>query len=171
VKARLFFALWPDGLAAGGLAALARELAALSGGKPVPVPKIHLTLAFLGDLEEARIADAMRAAEAGSWPAFEMSLDSVGSFRGARVAWAGCEKTPAALASLQSGLARLLADSGFAPDSRPYTPHVTLARKITRPVQPAAVDAIRWRATRIALVRSELGKGSYATLGTWPLTD
>ena len=167
--ARLFFALWPDAPAVESLAGLALELATLSGGKPVPAAKIHLTLAFLGDVEEARVADAMVAPEGASWRGFAMSLDSVGSFRGARVAWAGCRKTPAALADLQSGLARALAGMGFALDERPYTPHVTLARKITRPISPGAIEAIGWRATELALVRSELGKGSYATLKAWPL--
>ena len=167
--ARLFFALWPDGPAVEALAALARDLATASGGKPVPPAKIHLTLAFLGDVDEQRVGEAIRAPEGERAPAFEMSLDSVGSFRGARVAWAGCRKVPAALADLQSGLAGALASLGFALDERPYTPHVTLARKIVRPIPPGPAGAIRWRATQLALVRSELGKGSYTTLKAWPL--
>lgn len=170
MTARLFFALWPDAGAAKALSGLAQELAALSGGKPVPPAKIHLTIAFLGDVPDDRIAQAMQAAAGRRWPGFAMELDTIGSFKGARVAWAGCRKPAPRLIELQSGLARDLAMLGFAPDDRPYSPHVTLARKISRPLAPAATKPIGWPATQLALVRSELGRGDYTTLAAWPLS-
>ena len=166
---RLFFALWPDAPAAAALAQLARELAAASGGKAVPAAKIHLTLAFLGDVDEQRLALAMQAPSDLACAAFAMQLDEVGSFRGARVAWAGCREPGRGLIELQAGLSRRLAERGFAPDERPYKPHVTLARKIGRPVAPAPIAQIQWRAREIALVRTELGKGTYTTLAGWNL--
>jgi 2'-5' RNA ligase len=166
---RLFFALWPDAPAAAALAERARELALRCGGKPVPQDKIHLTLAFLGDLDAGRLPDAMRAPGGLELAGFDMVLDQVGSFRGARVAWAGCRETAHGLADLQSGLVRHLAAAGFPPDERPYAAHVTLARKIALPVARSAMPEIRWRARELALVRSELGKGSYSTLAAWKL--
>jgi 2'-5' RNA ligase len=166
---RLFFALWPDAPAAAALATLAKELAARSGGTSVPPAKIHLTLAFLGDVAGDRMEAAMRAPEGARWRGFDMVLDTVGSFRGARVAWAGCRERAAELVELQSGLAGRLAEGGFALDDRPYTPHVTLARKIARPIRPGGTTPIAWHATELALVRSETGKGTYATLASWPL--
>ena len=167
---RLFFALWPDAQAAAALAAMARELALRCGGKPVPQDKIHLTLVFLGDLDEDRLEDAMRAPSGLELAGFGVTLDQVGSFAGARVGWAGCRQPAPGLAGLQSGLARRLAERGFAPDERPYTPHVTLARKIARPIPRSPVPEIGWRARELALVRSDLGKGSYTTLAGWDLT-
>ena len=55
---RLFFAAWPDAVAAAELARVAEALAGLAQGKPVPPEKIHLTLAFLGEID----AGAQRSA-------------------------------------------------------------------------------------------------------------
>jgi 2'-5' RNA ligase len=166
---RLFFALWPDEPAAARLAALSRELATLSGGRPVAVAKIHLTLAFLGDVEDSALEPARRAVEGSRHPPFEVALDQVGSFKGARVAWAGCAEPSRGLVDLQSELDSRLRRAGFALDERPYTPHVTLARKVTRAMGRTPTEPIRWRARSFALVRSELGRGSYATLEEWAL--
>jgi len=166
---RLFFALWPDAPARDALAVLAQELASRSGGKAVPPAKIHLTIAFLGDLGEDRLDAAIDAAQGGSWKSFEVTLDQVGSFRGARVGWAGCEEPGSGLIDLQSGLAMRLVEAGFVLDDRPYAAHVTLARKIARPVPRSPGKPITWRARALSLVRSDLGKGSYTTLAEWPL--
>ena len=166
---RLFFALWPDAAAAAELAALGTKMAILAGGKPVPQAKIHLTLAFLGDVDDGALEIARRAPDGMEHAAFDMVVDQVGSFRGARVAWAGCREPARELVMLQADLADRVRSLGFALDERPYTPHVTLARKITRPVGRRPDGPIRWRAGAVALVRSELGKGSYATLEEWVL--
>ena len=166
---RLFFALWPDAAAAARLAEAAARLAVLAGGKPVPKSKIHLTLAFLGDLDESRLSPAMQSAEGLDHASFDVSLDQWGSFRGARVAWAGCRKTPPALLNLQADLAERLRKAGFVLEERAYTPHVTLARKVTRAIGRQDAEPVSWMATEVALVRSQLGKGSYETLKTWEL--
>ena len=166
---RLFFALWPDEPAAQKLAALGAELAVLAGGKPVPRQKIHLTLAFLGDVEQSALATAMQAADAFGAAPFGVALDQVGSFRGARVAWAGCGEPSPGLVGLQTGLAHRLHALGFALDERPYTAHVTLARKVRIAVGRRPIEPISWQAAEFALVCSELGKGSYTTLAGWKL--
>ena len=166
---RLFFALWPDAAAAEELAALSQELAMLAGGRPVAAAKIHLTLAFLGDLEESAPDAARRAVDGLSHPRFEVALDQVGSFKGARVAWTGFREPSRGLVDLQSDLEARLRAAGFALDERPYTPHVTLARKATRAIARKAAEPIRWQARSFALVKSELGRGSYATLEEWDL--
>jgi 2'-5' RNA ligase len=162
--ARLFFASWPDEAARARLAPLAAELATLASGKAVPIEKVHLTLAFLGEVDAARIERALEAARRVRLAPFTFALDRVGSFRGARVAWAGCEMAPEPLAALASELARSLAASGFALEDRPYAPHATLARRIARPVTAAAIAPIAWPVAGFSLVRSETGTGRYAVL-------
>ena len=166
---RLFFALWPDAAAASRLAEAAQALALLSGGKPVPPAKIHLTLAFLGDVDEARLGAALDCGEGLDHAGFEVVLDQWGAFRGARVAWAGCRKTSPALVRLQADLADRLRRADFVLEDRAFTPHVTLARKVTRPIGRQDAEAVSWTAREVALVRSELGKGSYSTLSSWRL--
>jgi 2'-5' RNA ligase len=166
---RLFFATWPDSTAATALADLAHRLAERTGGKAVPVAKIHLTLAFLGDVDEGRLEAAVSAAAGLRCGSFELLLDEVGSFRGARVAWAGCSQPAQELIELQSRLSEALRAKGFVPEERPFAPHLTLVRKVARPIGRQATPPIRWGARELTLVRSELGKGSYSTLARWDL--
>ena len=164
---RLFFALWPDPPATAALAAAAGELATLAGGKAVPAAKIHLTLAFLGDVDDDRLEAIRSAASRLRCKAFDVALDQAGSFRGARVAWVGSRQPARGLIELHAALAGELASCGFPPDERPYTPHATVARKTSRQVGRRPIAPIEWRARELSLVKSELGKGSYDTLARW----
>jgi 2'-5' RNA ligase len=167
--ARHFFALWPDEDAAQSLAALSQSIAAQVEGTPVPRDRIHLTLAFLGELAPARAEEAMRAAEAARSRPFEMVLDQVGSFRAARVAWAGCSHAAPGLKALQTRLAKALRSHDFALEERPFAAHVTLARKISRAPARAAMPPIAWQARDYTLVRSEAGTGRYTVIKAWRL--
>jgi 2'-5' RNA ligase len=167
--ARLFFALWPDEDAAQHLAELSGSVAARLEGRPVPRDRIHLTLAFLGELAPARAEEAMRAAEAARSSAFDLVLDQVGSFRAARVAWAGCGRPPAGLKTLQTRLAKALGSRDFLLEERPFAAHVTLARKISRALPREPMPPIVWRAWEYTLVRSEAGTGRYTVIKTWKL--
>lgn len=163
--ARHFFALWPDPAAATALAALARDLAERSGGKPVPREKIHLTLAFLGAIEPDAVERARDVAATIGAADFEVGLDRTGSFRGARVGWAGCESPAPGLIELADRLGRSLKDAGFVLEDRAFTPHVTLARRIRTAVPRTPIQPIGWRAQSFALVRSEAGR--YESVGSW----
>jgi 2'-5' RNA ligase len=166
---RLFFALWPDASAAQALETVGRELAARSAGKPVPMAKIHLTLAFLGEVVPGRVDDAMAAGAAIRSPPLDVSLDTIGWFRGARVAWVGSSSLDPGLAGLQARLGEALGAREFTLDTRPFAAHVTVARKVARPVARASIAAIGWRARKLSLVRSETGTGKYETLAGWEL--
>jgi len=166
---RLFFALWPDAEAARTLGTLALALADVAGGKPVPREKIHLTLAFLGEVADDRVAEATAAGAETRTKSFRLPLDEVGSFRRAGVGWIGCRSTPPRLAALQSTLALALAARGFPPDERPFAPHVTLVRGIVKPVPRAPATLIAWRVSELTLVRSETGSGRYVVMERWTL--
>jgi 2'-5' RNA ligase len=167
--ARLFFALWPDEAAARRLAELSGSLAARSAGKPVPLEKVHLTLAFLGELAPVRAEAARQAAAQVRSRAFALELDEVGSFRSARVAWAGCVHPPPALEALQRGLAAALRSRDFVLEERPFAAHVTLARKTGKAIARAPMAPIVWQAREFTLVRSETGTGRYVVTEAWPL--
>lgn len=167
--ARLFFALWPDEDAARALAGLSESLAARAEGKPVPPEKIHLTLAFLGEVAPVRADAARRAAATVRTRAFELVLDQVGSFRSARVAWAGCAHAPPGLAALQGFLATALRERDFVLEERPFAPHLTLVRKAAKAIARAPLPPIVWPARELTLVRSETGTGRYMVTDTWPL--
>ena len=116
---------------------VARRCAALRERLPrarwVDLEIIHLTLLFLGYVEDAEVpALSARLREAfAKHPSLDFRLTGAGTFpprRPARVAWLGME-APEALAALQKDVTEAaVAALGFEPEYRPYHPHVTLAR-------------------------------------------
>lgn len=164
---RLFFAIWPDDAARAALAELAGQIVEVAGGRATPAQSIHLTLEFLGAVEPERAALLQRIAAEVRGRRFRIRLDRVGSFRRARVGWAGSEKPPRQLVALQAQLNARLRENGFALEEREYSPHATLARKIERPLPRARIDAIEWPVGEFALVVSAAGR--YTTLASWPL--
>jgi len=168
---RIFFAIEPAEDALRSLAAHAALLARQGGGRPMPADKIHLTLAFLGEVEDSRIPEAEDAAAAAVGAAFTLVLDRLGAFRRAGVAWAGASMPDPALLRLQGTLAAHLVARGFELEPRPFAPHVTLVRKVDRAPREAAFEAVSWRVTDFALVRSNLATGRYETLRRWALGE
>lgn len=110
------------------------RLAGLAGGFPggrrVAAENLHLTLAFIGQVPSARLADIDEALAEVRGAPFDLSLDGVGHFgtaRKVRVLWAGVETNPA-LAALQARVCKALRALRLDMEARAYSPHVTLAR-------------------------------------------
>lgn len=169
--ARLFFALWPDAGAREALAAQGARIAASAGGRAVSAAKLHLTLAFLGEVAAERSGAARDAAGEVEAHAFRLELDEIGSFRRSGVAWAGCRSAPPGLVELQADLAGRLAQRGFAGEARAYAPHLTLVRRIAGPVSREPIAPVSWRVTAYSLVETLPAGGGYATLAEWRLRD
>src|SRR3970040_1457372 len=99
-------------------------------GKP---ENLHLTLKFLGQVEETRleaIAEAVASAARGCGP-FRFVLGGLGAFpqpRAARVVWVGVPEGADSLAGLQARLEAELEPLGFPREERPFTAHLTLGR-------------------------------------------
>ena len=94
---------------------------------------IHLTLKFLGTVAVDRIGEITRAMEeaARGISPFHLEVKELGVFpnlRRVQVAWVGVSGEVDKLSQLQQRIESNLADLGFAPESRPFTPHLTLAR-------------------------------------------
>lgn len=167
---RLFFALWPDSATRAAVGALARDVAREAGGRAVAADNVHLTLAFLGE-QRAEIVPKLCASAAGlAFSAFRLLLDEVGCWRNTGIAWLGASETPAELGVLQSGLARTLAGLGIALDPRPFSPHLTLARRIATKVQRRLPQPVVWNVVSFALVASELDRSGsrYRVVDVWP---
>jgi len=94
---------------------------------------IHLTLKFLGSIAVDRISEIIGVMEeaAQGIPPFHLEVKDLGVFpnlRRVQVAWVGIRGEVDKLSQLQQNLESNLARLGFAPESRPFTPHLTLAR-------------------------------------------
>ena len=144
---RLFLALWPDPPVRDALAEVARSLAGLACGKPVPAEKIHLTLAFLGEVAPERLDAVRDVARSVRGAPFKLVLDALGSFRKARVAWVESSRLPAELVRLQSDL-----EAGLR------------ARAISR-----SRSGLSPPAGEYVLARSETGTGRDSILEGWSL--
>nr|VFK44293.1 MAG: 2'-5' RNA ligase [Candidatus Kentron sp. TC]VFK63204.1 MAG: 2'-5' RNA ligase [Candidatus Kentron sp. TC] len=166
---RLFFALWPTEPIRQALAEIARSV--VCRGNPVSARNFHVTLAFLGPVD-ARRRDCMErmAAEVEAEP-FVLRLNRMGCFSRAGIAWSGASRTPQGLISLVEGLHGRLAECGFIPEKRPFTPHVTLFRKAR--VESGSHKAVEWAVDGFCLVESStLPTGArYRVLRRWPLRD
>lgn len=101
--------------------------------KWVDPDSIHLTLKFLGNIAIDRTDEITRAMEEASQtvPPFYLEVKGMGVFpnlKRVQVAWVGLSGEVAKLGVLQQRLESNLAVLGFAPESRPFTSHLTLAR-------------------------------------------
>ncbi len=161
---------------------LALRRAALPGARWIEPGDYHITLRFLGDIDET-VAEAVHdgLVEARARPPLDLVLDGLGVFGGAkpRALLADVAADPA-LTELQAEHERLARDAGAAPDTRRFTPHVTLAR-LNRQADAFAVaryltesggfPPLRFTATRVALfsARASTGGGPYLIEAAYPL--
>lgn len=131
-------------------AALTRVEARLARAAPslrwTDAAKLHLTLAFLGELDDAQVQTAITAAQsaAARTRPFRVALAGTGYF-GARwaprVVWAGVGGETRVLLAAQARLADELAARGFPREGRAFAPHLTLAR-IKQPLAPAELERL-----------------------------
>ena len=153
-KLRLFFALVPDAATQASLGVLARDVAVRAGGRAIVDANIHLTLAFVGDVEPDRIDVLREIVTALPREAFALSLDCIGTFRKSEIAWVAPSTVPAALPELQSSLAAALAKNDFPVEERPFHAHVTLARRCARHIAGTRPTPVEWRVERVTLMAS-----------------
>ena len=166
---RLFFALWPDDEVRARLERRSRELHALWGGRPTRPENLHVTLAFLGKVDEARVAEVERAAGEVAPRAVSLVLDQPGYWKHNRIAWAGASVVPPTLEALVSELRGALAKSRIDFDAKPFASHVTLLRGAREPRAMPALAPVEWRLAGFALVQSvTLPRGSrYEIRKSW----
>lgn len=117
--------------------ALKLRLSLLCVGVPearwVDPGNFHVTLRFIGEVDEGLASDIDAALLRLSSPRFSLALAGVGQF-GTRMLWVGVEKSQPLLqlhGKVESALQRM----GLPPETRRFTPHVSLAR-LRQPLGP-----------------------------------
>jgi 2'-5' RNA ligase len=149
-KHRLFLALWPDHTEREAMAAAARRLFPLSG-RPVAAADMHVTLAFIGSVDAARVARFLELER--TLPAIPILFDALEHWAKPRVLVAAASQTPAALQHAVDELWQRLDRLGIARETRPFRPHVTLARDV-RQARNAAWSPVCWQARSVRLIES-----------------
>lgn len=165
-NSRLFFALPLPGALRQRLASWRSGLALT--GRAVAPDDLHLTLVFLGNQPSSNLALLTGIAAGLRGRPFTLCLDQLRCRRGGLLLTP--RQVPDELLALQQGLLLALSQAGVATDTRPYHPHLTLARHSRLPEKSEA-RAFTWRVTRFALLvsRQQTTGHDYQVLGEWLL--
>ncbi len=150
-------------------------------GRVVPAENWHLTLRFLGDTSVAareRLLEELRTATLGS--PFALEFGRCGAFpRPARasVLWLGVAQGEAPLRALAAEVEDAVGRAGWTPETRPFSPHLTVSRMQPPQDVRALLERIppfpaRLAVEEVVLYRSHPGRGPvrYEPLDRFPLT-
>jgi 2'-5' RNA ligase len=101
----------------------------IPGARWSPAENLHLTLRFIGEVDEPTANDIDQVLSGINDKPFELSLKGVGEFGGRdpHAVWAGVAPN-AALQHLVAKIESALQRMGLPAETRKYAPHVTLAR-------------------------------------------
>ncbi len=115
------------------------------------IDNLHLTLQFLGYIEEAVVEKIKAALQtvAGQHRPFELSVHGAGAFPNEnrpRVIWVGCDDAEGGLKALAQAVQTAMEPLGFEPEHREFSAHLTLGRvKFPRPdvALTRAIDSLK----------------------------
>jgi RNA 2',3'-cyclic 3'-phosphodiesterase len=178
LKNRLFFAVFPEALAAARSRDVAQRLRDQHGlrGRPLAQSHLHVSLHGVGEypgIPSGVVADACAAAATVSVEAFSISFDHAGSLatkRGLLPLVLRAEAPPAALFGLRLRLGDALARKGLpCGRARSFTPHMTLLYDL-RHIETCAIEPVTWIVRELVLVHSRHGETRHIWLGRWPLS-
>jgi 2'-5' RNA ligase len=155
---RIFFAAWPPRATAHALGAWAREAERETGGKATAADKIHLTLAFLGEADPRRAANAARRVQGAR---HALPIEQAQYWPHNKIVWVGPREAPAVLTRLVEQLRLELYKAEFILERRPFAAHISLLRNARAPRTLPALPRLAWPVDEFVLVRSSISqKGS-----------
>lgn len=157
---RLFIGLWPE-------SALRRQIhqyqlsllqlySELSTARIIPEANLHLTLCFLGDVESQNIPALVGALGNLEQDSFELRLQGLGYFKGARILWQGLAAPGPPLMQLQKAVTEVVQKllptiSG----GENFIPHVSLFKSDIDISEAEAGGAMTWPIQSFALIESK----------------
>ena len=129
---------------------------------------LHITLAFLDECDIKKAAAAKSAMDFVCFEPFDIRIERIGRFGGGQgesTWWAGVG-VPEALSGLYNDLTDRLSAAGFLLDSRRFSPHITLGRRVVTDAAPRRIDPFGETVRKIDLMKSERigGKLTYTAI-------
>ena len=115
---------------------------------------LHMTLAFIGNIDEARIPDLAQVAQDVRFAPCMLALDRCNWWKHNRIVWAGGE-APSALSAAAQELRKGLAAAGIRFDAKAFVPHVTLLRDARTGEGLPQVAELAWPVRDFVLVSSD----------------
>lgn len=125
---RLFFALWPDNRQRDRLRDVINSVAKTVEGKAVDRRNWHITLSYVGPIEEKFIPDLKQRAAEIEVPSFRLNFDRLEFWPRPKLACLTGATVPSELESLVTSLNAVVQDAGVTPEIRTYRPHITVVR-------------------------------------------
>ena len=108
------------------------SLVSLGGDlKPVERENIHLTLKFLGNVSAARLEEIKSTLTQVTFPPFSLEIRGAGAFPNLKrmnVIWVGLGEGWSQVELIYEQTEKLLHQLGFSRETRPFSPHITVAR-------------------------------------------
>ena len=138
---------------AAGLAAAADDFRGPASSRPETADRLHLTLHFLGSVPRRRL-DALRASLCLPFEAFELTLGDCERWSSGLVVTTP-RTVPPALSALHAAIGSVLGALQLPTESRPFRPHVTLARRHDGPLPPRITTLLPvWHVRHYVLAES-----------------
>jgi 2'-5' RNA ligase len=160
-----------------------QSLALLRGGVPgarwIDPENYHLTLRFIGDIDDAMARDVASILAGVARMSFDLHVDGLSAFGSHKPRAVVATAAPMRqLLELQAEHERLMQRAGLAPEGRKYTPHVTLARlrntssrQVAEYLAHRSYRSMPFRVTNFVLYssRASVGGGPYIVEASYPL--
>jgi RNA 2',3'-cyclic 3'-phosphodiesterase len=147
---------------------------------------LHITLAFLGNADKVKMEESTKLIQSSTAirSGFELAIDHLGIFGrkdSPRIFWAGVEES-SSLKKVRETVFSSCLTAGFELEKRPFSPHITIARKWTSEspftyntlerLNPFQNEKILFTAERVVLYRTHLGKSpKYEPITIFPLAS
>jgi len=167
---RLFFALWPDNITRHRIDAIVRNLPVNQGRRVTP-ENIHITLAFLGQIDSERNKQLISKASNVSCQGFQLNLDRIGWWKKPQIVWLAPSFIPDELTALVNQVEDIATSCNIKLENRSCQPHMTIMRKVRRSIPEQLLQPIDWQVNCFALIESITHPEGvrYTLQQSWPL--
>jgi len=152
---RLFLALWPDACTRRAVADWQMQWLWPSGARLVPPDQLHLTMHFIGQVDAQQLP-LLKQGLAVAFEPFELELGHAEQWSGG-LALLSPQQPPEVMHALHARMADALRALDLEVETRPFRPHLTLARRAVGATPPAERLQCRWPIKGYALVQSLQG--------------
>ena len=128
----------------------------------------HLTLVFIGNVEEDRLPALKKTLSRVKWNPFSFTTGAPDSFA-KEILFAGVKMPCEGLSALQNAVSQALKEDGWAFEDGPYRPHITMARRAKEIGTPPDIAPVRVPVKRFALFESARvdGRLCYTPIAGW----
>jgi RNA 2',3'-cyclic 3'-phosphodiesterase len=159
----LFFGLWPDDRQRDRMRDFIAPVTKLVDGRAVERREWHITLVYIGDIDERYIQELQTAARAIEFEPFQVRLDRMEYWPRPKIAAIVPPRVPSEMEKLVENLSGVVLAAGIEPQQRIYRPHVTVARN-ARPFETERLPqsaSTEWSSFELLEVIKERGNSIY----------